>query len=224
MSGLRGSALIAALAFAVPFCLCLAQRPCRFRMSQDTSIHEPRAEGDGFSIALAGRLRAGDQAAVHDLHARYRDALVRFCWGYMGNIEEAEDAVQEIFYKVMSTPDVPDFFRPWLYKVARNHCLNALRERAARHDRAALPAASQVYLALTGNLTRLVRDEQQAKLVECVQRLPDTHREVLRLRYVEELSRAEIAEVLELPEPLVKSRIFEGLKKLRAFSTELRER
>lgn len=192
-------------------------------MSQNTSIQEAGPEGDGSTLALAARLREGDQAAVHDLHNRYRDALVRFCWGYLGTIEEAEDAVQEILYKVVSTAEVPDFFRPWLYKIARNHCLNAQRERAARHDRAALPAASQVYLALTGNLTRLVRDEEQARLVECVQRLPETHREILRLRYVEELSRAEIAEVLELPETLVKSRIFEGLKKLRDQAAELRD-
>jgi RNA polymerase sigma-70 factor (ECF subfamily) len=192
-------------------------------MSANAFSEAPSHGGDGFTAALAERLRAGDPAAARDVHIRYRDALLRFCWGYLGKIEEAEDAVQEILYKAISAQQVPDFFRPWLYRVARNHCLNLLRSRAGLQERAGLPAASQLYEALTGNLTRLVRDEAQAKLIECVQRLPDTHREVLRLRYVEELSRAEISEVLELPEAVVKSRLFEGLKKLREQAGELRE-
>ena len=192
-------------------------------MNAQASSQAATPEGDGLTVALVDRLRGADPAAARELTERYREALIRFCWGYLGTIEEAEDAVQEILYKVVSSTQVPDFLRPWLYKVARNHCLNMLRERAGRHDRAAFPAASQVYVALTGNLTRLVRDEAQARLIECVQRLPDTHREVLRLRYVEDLSRAEIAEVLELPEAVVKSRLFEGLKKLREQASELRE-
>jgi RNA polymerase sigma-70 factor (ECF subfamily) len=82
-------------------------------------------------------------------------------------------------------------------------------------DGGELPAASQVFEALTGNLTRLVKDEERSRLSELVKKLPETQREALRLRYVEGLSRAEAAEVLEVPESVVKSRLFEGLKRLR---------
>ena len=54
--------------------------------------------------------------------------------------------------------------------------------------------------------------------------LEESQREVLRLRYVEDLSRLEIAEVLDIPESVVKSRIFEGLKKLREHASRLEER
>ena len=57
--------------------------------------------------------------------------------------------------------------------------------------------------------------ELQSRVSELVQGLPDAQRETLRLRYVEGLSRAEIAEVIETTESVVKSRLFEGLKKLR---------
>ena len=102
-----------------------------------------------------------------------------------------------------------------MYKVARNHCLNLLRHRRRRKDQQAIPAASQLKDSLTGHLTRLARDERRTQLDDLVLSLPASQREVLRLRYVEELSRGEIAEVLELSESVVKSRLFEGLKSLR---------
>lgn len=175
------------------------------------------------TAALLARLRDGGPEGVRALHEKYREPLLRFCWGYLGSVDESEDAVQEILIKVSRANQIPDIFRPWLYKVARNQCLNVLRERAARKDERALSAASQVFEALTGNLTRMARDEIQAKVIAMVQSLSEEHREVLRLRYVEDLSRAEIGEVLELPEALVKSRLFEGMKKLRECAAELGE-
>lgn len=174
--------------------------------------------------SLVTRLRKGDPEAGAMLDDLYRDALFRFCWGYLGSTEEAEDAVQDICFKVLGAKDISDAFRPWLYKVARNHCLNLLRDRARRKDRHQLPAASQVCAVLTGHLTRLANDELQARLRELVDTLSEAQREVLRLRYVEDLSRGEIAEVLDLPESVVKSRLFEGLKKLREHASLLEER
>ncbi len=164
---------------------------------------------------LVAGLREGDPEAGKLLNTLYRERLIRFCWGYVGAIDEAEDAVQEICYKVLTAPKVPDAFRPWLYQTARNECLNLLRRRIRHQERRALPVVSELHEILTGHLTRLVRDEQRSRLGELVCGLPEAQQEVLRLRYVEDLSRAEIAETLELPESVVKSRLFEGLKRLR---------
>ena len=185
--------------------------------------HGPNLGGrpEDLTPTLVMHLRDGDLRAGALLDSLYRDALVRFCWGYLGRIEEAEDAVQDICFKTLSTDSVPDSFRPWLYKIARNHCLNVLRGRARRRDDRPLPAPSQVHEVLTGHLTRLVRDERQSRLSELVADLPEIQREALRLRYVEELSRQEIAEVLEVPESVVKSRLFEGIKRLREQASQL---
>ncbi len=161
------------------------------------------------------RLVEGDPEAAGILDRVYRPALQRFCWGYLGNMEEAEDAVQDVWHKVLQADSVPDRFKPWLYKIARNHCCNLLRERARRKEGAELPAASQVDAALTGHLTRLVKGEVNSQLAAAVSGLTDRQREVLRLRYVEDLARAEIAEVLDVPESVVKSRLFESMKRLR---------
>lgn len=164
---------------------------------------------------LVMRLRAGDRAALAPLENRYRDRLLRFCWGYLERMEEAEDAVQETFLRVIQATDVPEGFRPWIYKIARNQCLNILRDRGRRRAAGASIGASQLEAALTGQLTGMVRDETRRRIQEWMAQLSEAQREALRLRYVENLSRAEIAEVLETTESVVKSRLFEGLQRLR---------
>lgn len=155
------------------------------------------------------------------LESLYRESLVRFCWGYLGRMDQAEDAVQDVCCKVLASERIPDDFRPWCYKIARNHCLNLLRSRETRKDGGPPGDVSQAQEMLTGHLTRLVRDEQHARLSDLVANLSESQQEVLRLRYVEDLSRTEIADVLDVPESLVKSRLFEGLKRLREFSSLL---
>lgn len=178
--------------------------------------------GDDVTAALVSHLRDGDPEGAALLEQHYRDPLIRFCWGYLGSTEEAEDAVQEVCVKVVQAPNVPQAFRPWLYRIARNQCLNMLRGRARRPDGYTLPEASRVNAALTGQLTGMVNAEIRGQLQELVLSLDEEHREVLRLRYVEGLSRTEIAEILQTPESIVKSRLFEGLKKLRAKARHLR--
>lgn len=161
------------------------------------------------------RLREGEPEAGVLLERAYRDAMVRFCRGYVSHWEDAEDAVQDVFCKVLAATEVPDNFRAWLYRIARNHCLNLVRNRNRRKDQHTLPAEDEVEADLTGQLTRLLEVEMGAKVRDVLLLLPESTREALRMRYVDGLSRAEIAEVLELQESIVKSRLFEGLKRIR---------
>lgn len=182
-------------------------------MDQETRTTD--GDLDDLTPQLVRKLRQGDAHAAAELNRLYRDAMYRFCWGYLGSNDEAEDAVQDVCFKVLTAKDVPERFRPWLYRVARNHCLNLLRSRNRRQDAHRLPSASQLPQALTGQLTRLVRDEHRSHVVAMLDQLPEAQQEVLRLRYAESLSRTEIAEILDLSESVVKSRLFEGLTKLR---------
>ena len=129
-----------------------------------------------------------------------------------------------MFYKVLLATDVPDNFRAWVYRIARNHCLSVLRARARRGDQAGLPPASRLPANATGNLTRVVKQELQARIVHLLAALPPEQCEVVCLRHGEELSRAEIAYVLDIPESTVKSRLFRGLKKLREHTSLLENR
>jgi RNA polymerase sigma-70 factor (ECF subfamily) len=171
--------------------------------------------------SLLACLRAGDPQAGALLNELHRGNLVRFCGGYLGNPAEAEDVVQDVFCRVLTNSTVPDSFRAWMYRIARNRCLDLLRARGRRRDDQDLPDDSRLQADLTGNLTRLVRRELRSRLHHLVAGLTAGQREILRLRYVEGLSRPEIAQVLGIPESLVKSRLFEGLEKLRDHSSLL---
>jgi len=190
-------------------------------MTEERGAH---GSGRDLTPSLVVRLRAGDDQAGAILDQLYRKPMIRFCWGYLGSLQDAEDAVQEVFCKVLRTPAVPENFRVWLYKIARNHCLNVLRGRARHPDAQVLTASAALDAELTGNLTRLVKQELRARMFHLVAALPAGYRESLRLRYVEGLSRTEIAYVLEASETQVKEQLFEGLRRLREHSSLLEDR
>lgn len=179
-----------------------------------------RLDGDAppprdFTRSALARLRAGDAEAAALLTQLYHDPLMRFAWGYLGNPHDAEDAVQDVLLKVQALSEPPENFRAWLYRTARNHCLNLRRSRGRRRDDAALHSGFGPPATFAGQLTRLVRAEQRSRVGHLLAALPQQYREVLWLRYVEGLSRSEVATVLELEESLVKSRLYDGLRKLR---------
>ncbi len=171
--------------------------------------------------SLVARLRAGDNGAGTLLEQLYRKPMLRFCWGHLGCAEDAEDMVQEVFCRVLASTEIPYNFRAWLYRIARNVCINALRSRGRRRDALVLPSDSQVAGDTTADLARLVKAEFRSRIGHLLATLPAEQREALRLRYVEGLSRAEIAYVLEMPEATVKARLFEGLRKLREHTSLL---
>jgi RNA polymerase sigma-70 factor (ECF subfamily) len=180
------------------------------------------AEGQGGSTSLVdltptlvAQLRDGDERAADLLDRLYREKLTCFCHGYLGGRDEAEDVVQEVFCRVLESATVPRDFRAWIYKISRNRCLDIRRSRGRRRDDGTLPTGSHLDAQLTGHLTGLIRGERWERLRELVEALPSDQREVLHLRYAEGLSRSEIAEILDLDEKLVKSRLYHGLEKLR---------
>jgi len=188
-----------------------------------TSEQDASQQADDLTPSLVARLRDGDAEAGTLLDQLYREAMTRFCFGYLGNLEQAEDAVQEVFCRVVQAGQVPENFRAWLCRIARNHCLNLLRSRARRQQLHALLENARFESTLTGNLSRLVQQERRSRIRHLLGALPVTQREVLTLRYGQKLSRSEIAHVLGISQSVVKSRLFEGLKKLRQHSSLLDE-
>ena len=173
-----------------------------------------RPPGD-LTPTLVLRLRDGNPDAATLLENLYRKRLIRFCLGYLHNREEAEDIVQDVFYRVLETTVVPEHFRAWIYEICRNRCVDRLRSQDRRPDDEPILTSDYFMAHLTGPLSRLIKGERQARLWERFASLPADQREVLLLRYTEGLSRAEISRVLGIPEKLVKHRIYNGLTRLR---------
>lgn len=182
---------------------------------------EPSKSRRDLTPSLIARLRAGDDDAGELLDELYRKRLFGFCWCQLGSVQDAEDAVQEVFCSVLKAKQVPgrDKFEQWLFTVARNQCLNMRRDERAHKRNRALPSDARLDAQTTGNLKGLVKVEQRSHVFHRLGELTEAQREALWLRCAEGWSRAEIAEALGVPESVVKSRVYEGLKKLREHSS-----
>ena len=173
-----------------------------------------KADDPGLA-GIASGLRAGGASVAEWIERACRDDLVRFCQRYLRRREDAEDAASEVILRVLSAHEVPEEFRPWLLRIARNHCLNRLRDAAPRaHE--TLASDAQVIATATGPLTNAARADDRALVERTLAQLSPAERELLQLRYVEDLQREEIATILDLPVSVVKSRLYEAVARLRA--------
>ena len=161
-----------------------------------------RLQGDERLVALT---RRGHQAAYEALVARYQARLLAFCRHMLGSREDAEDVLQEVFaaaFNAMLSDDRAINVRPWLYRIARNRCLNHLRKQTAIGV-----DSMDVHLAEHGTTTAdKVHDREEFReLVADVQTLAETQRTALLLREIDALSYEQIAEAMETTVPSVKS-------------------
>jgi RNA polymerase sigma factor (sigma-70 family) len=161
-----------------------------------------RLQGDERLVALT---RRGNQAAYEALVARYQSRLLAFCRHMLSSREDAEDVLQEVFaaaFNAMLADDRPINVRPWLYRIARNRCLNHLRKQTAIGV-----DSMDVHLADHGTTTAdKVHDREDFRqLVADVQTLAETQRTALLLREIDALSYEQIAEAMETTVPSVKS-------------------
>src|SRR5579862_4688294 len=150
-------------------------------------------------------VRRGNPAAFEVLVSRYHTRLLAFCRHLLGCREDAEDVLQEVMaaaYNAMLADERPINVRPWLYRIARNRCLNHLRRvQAIGVD------SMDVHLSDHGASTadKVHMAEEFRMLVGDIQGLPETQRTALVLREMDALSYEQIAEAMETTVPSVKS-------------------
>jgi RNA polymerase sigma factor (sigma-70 family) len=161
-----------------------------------------RLQGDERLVAL---IRRGHHGAFEALVQRYQPRLLAFCRHMLGSAEDAEDVLQEVFaaaFNAICADDRPINARPWLYRIARNRCLNHLRRpQAAGQD------SMDVFERDGGISTAdtVHRREEFRQIVADVGELPETQRTALLLREIDALSYDQIAEAMETTVPSVKS-------------------
>ncbi|MFP2911460.1 RNA polymerase sigma factor [Pyxidicoccus sp. 3LFB2] len=167
---------------------------------------------------------AGSTEAFEQLVRRHHPRLARYCGKSVGSTAEGDELAQETLVRVWETrreyqPRAP--FVVFMLTVARNLCRNrAPGTRAARTWQAEAPDAARVESvsspAAASAVDQLLEREQQRRVREALLELPDKFREVLLLRFDQELDYAEISRIVGRNEATVRSRVFHGLKKLRA--------
>jgi RNA polymerase sigma factor (sigma-70 family) len=166
-------------------------------------------------IAMAG----GDQRAFDNLYGRYANALTAYFMRMMWrDREKAEDFVHDLFTKLIHRPELFDpsrSFKTWVYSVANNMCKNEYKKQEIRKNTSngldsSYPVSDGTKNTMNDVHHSLFREAFDEQLLE----LDGKHREVFELRHFEGLSMKEIADVLEINEGTVKSRLFYATKYL----------
>jgi RNA polymerase sigma-70 factor, ECF subfamily len=164
---------------------------------------------------LMMQVRAGDVEQLSMLFERHHSRLFGFCLGILGNRESARDLVQEVFFRLLKyrdsfRPDAP--FAPWLYRLARNACIDQLRksgrEVASEPDYERPDPTPLVP-------EELERREELTKLQTALGRLPEDKRELLLLARSGTLSYEQIATLLGCSVGALKVRVHRSLQLLR---------
>lgn len=161
---------------------------------------------------------------VELLVEQYGDSLYRYCKSLTYTLEDAEDLYQQTFLKALELHKriLPDKNpKAYLMSVASNIWRNH-KSKYARHERIAPVISSEsegVQIAdMKGEgdvLEQLVREEELADLRNCVERLPEKQKQVIKLFYAGELPIEDIAKVLKIPKGTVKSRLYQAKERLR---------
>ena len=146
---------------------------------------------------------------------KYRERLFYHAGSIVKDWHEAYDVVQEVFIKAMRERRFfdPEFrMKAWLFRVTTNLCFNMVRDRKRRG--AILEGMQKIDRAHADQLDRVFQSERRAEVLAAVDTMTPDHREILLLRYYDDLSYAEIAEVLEIKLGTVMSRLSRARNRL----------
>ncbi len=176
-------------------------------------------------VELARQLLAGDPSAFDRFVEAFRSKIFQYSYLMCGQREDAEEVAQETLLKVFESFDQlrePEHVKSWVFRIARNACLMKRRRSVFA------PAPSQelsleqflpsldhgasdrkLQIADWSSLpdSRLLANELKGVLDAAIRDLPDIYRSVILLRDVEELSTLEAAQILDVSEEVVKTRL-----------------
>ena len=157
----------------------------------------------------------GDMGSFGELVRRYQKQVYSLAYRLTNDAEEAMDLSQEVFlkiYQVLERYDDTRPFFPWMYKVASNVCYSLLRKRPQE----SVPLEKVIeFTPLIPKIESQPEDYYESREIQqLVQRaiaeLPEKYRVPLVLRFLEDLTYQQIAEVMELPVSTIETRLYRG--------------
>lgn len=177
---------------------------------------------------LVKACQQGDSSAFNLLVWRWEKPLYNFIYKYVGDATLAEDLVQDTFIRVLKSIGRythQGSFSTWLYRIAINLCKDYLKRKrlplVSLHDYYTTDSGERVYVQdrISDEEARTDESLKVEEREELVRRLlaslPEEQRIVILFKEYQELTFREIAEVLNVPEGTVKSRLYHGLRAMR---------
>ena len=164
------------------------------------------------------QLAKEDKEAFGELYERYMPKIYNYIYYRTSNQHDAEDLTAKVFFRAMShignyvDKGVP--FQAWLYRIAHNLVANWHRDQGRRK---VIPLDDYVVHSLKSEAPdRQAEDsEEQEKLMEAIHRLPEERQQLLLLKFINQLSNAEIGEIMDRTEGAIKSLYHRTLLSLR---------
>lgn len=173
--------------------------------------------------SLVAAVRRGDDRAFGELYSRYGRRITSYVFGMVGDHGRAEDVTQEVFMSAlrqMRKHDRPIAFKPWIYEIARNACIDEFR-RSKRSQEVPLAGEDDsegqgrrlVSMNPTPD-TALEHRQQLDDLRGAFRGLSENHHKLIVLRELEGLSYTEIGERMGMTRPVVESTLFRARRRL----------
>jgi RNA polymerase sigma-70 factor (ECF subfamily) len=173
---------------------------------------------------LVRRCLRGEEDAFRALVQRHEHPVYSLIWRMVNNAEDARDLTQEAFVRAFRALDQFDVQRPfsfWINRIASNVAIDFLRRRRLRTVSIDVDPEEQAPIHLVDHAPladqQLDQGRRKEVLDAAVQRLPEHYRVVVHLRYAQQRSYEEIAEMLDLPLGTVKARLHRAHQHLRGW-------
>jgi RNA polymerase sigma-70 factor (ECF subfamily) len=192
---------------------------CKSRQMELEEGYENLSEKAKYDYRLVMRAREGDQNAYAELLDRYRDSIYFLLLKMVNNKDDADDLTIEAFGKAFNRLDLytPNFaFSTWLFKIASNNCIDFIRKK--KKNTLSIDSAiagddgDEMFMDLKSEALdpeQMAIKEQKEKLMrDVVQKLKPRYRQLIEMRYFQQLAYEEIAEQLDLPLGTVKAQLF----------------
>jgi RNA polymerase sigma-70 factor, ECF subfamily len=167
---------------------------------------------------LLAQIASGDENAYEKLYRQVSRSVFAFVMQRCGDASLAEEIVVDTLVEVWKHPDRfrgESKFSTWLLSIARFKMIDRLRAAPPAHDDIETVADTLADENSDSAFMRLHEQQQRQGIEKCMQRLSDEHREALHLVYFEELPLADVAQMQNVPENTVKTRLFNARHKLR---------
>jgi RNA polymerase sigma-70 factor, ECF subfamily len=164
--------------------------------------------------ALLKLVEERDQDAMKEIFDRHSGKVYSVAWHFLRDEGQAEDVMQEVFFKFWQSPQSfatgRGSLRTWLMALARNRSIDVLRRRKPTE-----PIVDDIFMATSNLVSQAENSAMLEKVMKAWKDLPEAQQQLMYLSFFEELSHGEIAKMTGVPMGTIKTRIRLALGRLR---------